>query len=504
MKKTAFILVTIFAVILIVFVIAEIIVRLLWSGLPPVPKEASKYPYYPDADKSISYVLKPDFPYENSFILTNKYGFRVDRHITEKKPAGTYRIVFIGDSLILGTRARVYKTIPFIVENGLRTLKYKDSEKIEVLNFGMPGHNIKQYLGVLKKYALKYEPDAIYVGVSIFNDLDGQFIEYLGNGYLTRRSVHTVHGVNYESKPPSWLEWNSYILRLLYYAKNDARDADKKSGEGEKIEGKVRRYLPASCDETDSVWPEVKDNMREIRDLAEKHNAMLQILIFPSTAQIAYPDLPRTPQKILGGILKQLRIPYHDFYDEYVFAKAKTGRLPFRDTSSHPDDWMYSFIGFSIRDDFAWNNLGRPENDYSPDINIGDKGDVKYLSFGWADREKVGETGFRWIASARARLIFNNFQKEIKSIKVVCFPFEGCGTQSLTFVLNGLELGTLPIDKKGKVAEYTLTLKEPIPLQNYNMLDLVPKCIKPAPGDAESMVITPRLISVAIDKVILR
>jgi len=503
MKKTAFILITIFAVLLIVFILAEITARLIWNGKPPVPDEASKYPYHPDADKAVSYVLLPDFAYENSFILTDKNGFRIDRGITGKKPEGTYRIVFLGDSLILGTRAKINKTIAKIVENGLSTLQYKNSGKIEVLNFGMPGHNIRQYLAVLKKYALKYNPDAIYVGVSIFNDLDGQFIEYLGNGYLTRRSVHTVHGINYESKPPGWLEWNSYLLRFLYYAKSEARDADKKSGEGRKIEGIIRKYIPASCDETDSIWREVRVNMGEIRSIAEKRDALLQVLIFPSTAQVAYPDLPRTPQKILGGILKELGIHYHDFYDEYAFAKEKTGKLPYRDTSSHPDDWMYSYIAYSIRDEFAWTNLGRPENDFGAEINLGDKGDVKYLSFGWADREKLGEAGFRWIASAKARVIFNNFQKEIISIKVICFPFDQCPGQSLSFSLNGMELGTVNIDKPGRIADYTLILNEPIPLQNFNMLDLTPGCVKQAPGDAESMIITPRMISVAVDKIIL-
>jgi hypothetical protein len=116
----------------------------------------------------------------------------------------------------------------------------------------------------------------------------------------------------------------------------------------------------------------------------------------------------------------------------------------------------------------------------------------------------LGDASFRWIASAKARVIFNNFQKEIRSIKVTCFPFDQCPGQSLTFCLNGMELGTLNIDKPGRIADYTLILKEPIPLQNFNMLDLTPGCAKQAPGDAESLIITPRMISVAIDKIILR
>lgn len=503
MKKTIFILFTIVVIVLIVFCLAEVAARIFWSGKPPIPKEPSKYPYHPDDDPVISYILLPDFAYENGFIQTNRQGFRIDRNLSESKSSDEYRIALIGDSLILGTRTKSHKTISSILQNGLETLKFGNGKQIEVLNFGIPGYNIKQYLAVLKKYVVKYEPDVIYLGISIFNDLDGLYIEYLGNGYLTRRTVNTSHGVNYTCNPPGWLEWNSFVLRFLYYARTEARNKDKHS-EDTKIEGNVRKYLPASCWEKDDIWEEVKADLKEFKSVAEKIKADLRVFIFPSTAQIAYPELPRKPQELLSSVLKELGIRYHDYYDEYIFQKQKTAKLPFRDTSSHPDDWMYNYLAFSLRDEFVFEILGRPENDFGSVIDIGDKGDVKNLSFGWADREKLGNAGFRWIASARARIVFNNFRKEIKNITIRCFPFDQCTGQKLVLIFNGLEVGSLNIDRVGKLADYTLVLSEPVPLQNFNTLDMVPECVKPAPGDGESMIITPRMISVAVDKITLK
>lgn len=502
MKKTLFILITILTLAIILFVLAEITARIIWNGLPPVPQQKSTYPYYPDNDPDISYVLLPEFAYENGFILTNKEGFRIERNLSKQKSPDTYRIVFIGDSLVLGTRTKINKTICRLLQNGFDTLKYSGGKKIEVLNFGIPGHNFRQYAAVLKKYAMKYHPDAIYLGISVFNDLDGLFIEYLGNGYLTRRNVNESNGVNYSCKPPGWLQWNSYALRFLYYRKTESREGNKNTDDV-KIQGEVRRYLPASCSPDDSVWDAVKEKLKEILKTAKDNKADLKVFIFPTTAQIAYPDLSRKPQEILTGICKTLGIQYNDFYEEFLFYKQKTGKLPFRDASSHPDDWMYNYIAFSLRDEFAFDNLGRPENDYGAVIDLGDKGDVKYLSYGWADREKLGNTGFRWMSSAKARLVFNNFKKEVKSLSISCFPFDQCKSQTLTISLNSIELGTINIDKNGQLTEYKLTLKEPMPLQNFNMLDITPGCVKPAPGDAESMIITPRMISVAVDKIIL-
>jgi lysophospholipase L1-like esterase len=95
---------------------------------------------------------------------TNHAGFRGPEFI-DRKPAGTYRILSMGDSTTFGVLVDESETYSRRLEQRLRP---RWSPRIEVLNAGVPGSNIFAHRLVLERHAPKYQPDLAIVYV-LFN-----------------------------------------------------------------------------------------------------------------------------------------------------------------------------------------------------------------------------------------------------------------------------------------------------------------------------------------------
>jgi lysophospholipase L1-like esterase len=78
------------------------------------------------------------------------------------KPAGTYRVAVLGDSLVEGLQSPIEKTFGYRVG---QDLSEKLHRPIEVLNFGNSGYSTAQEYLQLKK-VWKYSPDLVVLGYS--------------------------------------------------------------------------------------------------------------------------------------------------------------------------------------------------------------------------------------------------------------------------------------------------------------------------------------------------
>jgi hypothetical protein len=104
-----------------------------------------------------------DLHYGN-FPETNSRGFR-DVERTSEKPAGTRRIIVLGDSVVAGHGIRsLHDTIPGQLERSLR-----QSAPTEVLNFGVGGYQTLAEVELLRTKGLDYSPDVV---VLVFDNSD--------------------------------------------------------------------------------------------------------------------------------------------------------------------------------------------------------------------------------------------------------------------------------------------------------------------------------------------
>jgi len=91
-------------------------------------------------------------------LASNSRGFR-DREVTAKQP-GILRVVTMGDSSTFGWGAEPEHTYQRLLEARLND---GNGPRFEVLNLGMPGHNSRHGLGVLRHYARSLDPDILIV-----------------------------------------------------------------------------------------------------------------------------------------------------------------------------------------------------------------------------------------------------------------------------------------------------------------------------------------------------
>ena len=110
-------------------------------------------------DADLGFRMKPNFRGSNEF------GFN-DIDYPLKKPTGTTRILFLGDSFNwCGDRGRNYVDI---VRKLIRR-NFRD-EKIDVINAGYPMTHPGEALVTLRKWALRYEPDIVILNFFAGND----------------------------------------------------------------------------------------------------------------------------------------------------------------------------------------------------------------------------------------------------------------------------------------------------------------------------------------------
>ena len=96
----------------------------------------------------------------------NGQGMRDDREFARAKPAGTLRIVSLGDSFTIGYEADVRETFSAVLERELRAA----GRPVEVLNAGVSGYSNAEECLYLERELFNYQPDVVLV--SFFsNDL---------------------------------------------------------------------------------------------------------------------------------------------------------------------------------------------------------------------------------------------------------------------------------------------------------------------------------------------
>jgi lysophospholipase L1-like esterase len=102
----------------------------------------------------------------------NQLGLR-GPETTIEKPPGVRRIAVLGDSIAFGYWVSDGQGFARQLETLLRDGS-SAGERIEVLNFGVPGYNLEQEIEALREKALRFSPDLVVV-LFCLNDLEGLF-----------------------------------------------------------------------------------------------------------------------------------------------------------------------------------------------------------------------------------------------------------------------------------------------------------------------------------------
>ncbi|GJM03567.1 MAG: hypothetical protein DHS20C08_20680 [Rhodomicrobium sp.] len=149
----------------------------------------------------------------------NQHGWNSSHKVyNELKPAGTTRIAVIGDSYVQASAVNVKEGFADVVEQQLN----KDGIKAEVYRFGIDGAPLTQYLHMLRREALKYNPDIVVLQL-IHNDFDESYRflygRYSSSFMKVKLQGDTITEVAPEPYKPGTIDMlkKSSTFRYLYY-----------------------------------------------------------------------------------------------------------------------------------------------------------------------------------------------------------------------------------------------------------------------------------------------
>ncbi len=252
----------------------------------------------------------------------------MDLEYDEKKDPNIRRIVGLGDSFVFGT-------VPY--EFHFLTLLDNKLKNSEVINMGIPGTNLADYLLLLETEGIQYSPDIVICNLFIGNDLTGKMsadtnsmFVYSLLKYVINVSLHVYSGSVY----------GDYI-----YIDDEASFTKEKFLEIElsrsTIYNKKHNYHNKNLKEITML-------VNQMKILCEKNNSELLIVLIPDEIQVN-PDIQKyvreqqtnyksedfdfnLPNRLLIEKLDQSGIEYLDLLPEFKRVSVDQRLYKLRDT----------------------------------------------------------------------------------------------------------------------------------------------------------------------------
>jgi hypothetical protein len=239
--------------------LAESAVRALGLTPPPSPMES-----WLQEDPVLPFRPRPHAVYtgwnptrEFDFeVRTNGRGFR-DRERSQEKPAGTFRVVALGDSYTWGYGAPLEMTWPSLLQQHLDGIGGKQPA-FEVVNMGIGRFWSEPERVLLESEAVLYAPDVAVV-LMVDNDV---FDTYLGvrgvsvsHGYLVSKRASALLG-----NTGIWLAAHSDLARLLL-ARLPTKDTSPFDWREIFVDG-------GACER---AWQEIEREFERMQSIATSH-----------------------------------------------------------------------------------------------------------------------------------------------------------------------------------------------------------------------------------------
>jgi lysophospholipase L1-like esterase len=271
----------------------------------------------------------------------NSAGFR-DREHAEPKPAGTCRVLVIGDSVTYGTGIDAADTLAEDIER--RFAELVPGASIEVLNCGVPATNTGQQVALLEWRGLAFEPDVVFVCATVV-DASGA-----GAGSEERQLTEDP----WELRVVKTLGLTSGVFddERLAPAQKRAIWVRKRSVLADFLAHHVYRFLYARVQigNYHRDWAEgstgvvmIRRALARAKELSDRHGFDLQVGMYPFLTELSddYPFDAET--EVLRGICDGLGVPFHDLLEP--LRGQDPARLTAHQHDRHPNGHANRLVG---------------------------------------------------------------------------------------------------------------------------------------------------------------
>lgn len=228
----------------------------------------------------------------------NNMGYR-DSSIQKVKKENVYRIVFIGDSLVMGFGVEDFEAFPKRTEFALKPKSVDPLMKhFEVINMGIQGYSTNEYKAVLEEDALMLKPDLVIVAVYPSNDLSGVVSSRDDAKHMFLMSLPDLvpYSLNQYLKEHSKL----YLFTLTKYYSF--------------IKQYELNYV-FSSESNDRGWSYMSEDLLKIKSSVDEHNTKLLVIPIPHPKDVVSGKMPENQIKIIQ-ILNKYNIRYYDPFND--------------------------------------------------------------------------------------------------------------------------------------------------------------------------------------------
>ena len=270
----------------------------------------------------------------------NSHGLRGSETTYEKPPA-TFRILNLGDSVVMGWGVRQQDAYGRQLESLLNE-SGKSNLNFEVINAGVPGWNLENALAYLQAEGLKYEPDLIVLGLTLSNDIKGK------SALLADNQPAAI----------KWLRSNTYFWPFLTV---QLRWMDARAEGRDRIDvidppTDPDKYFP--LDPESEQWKEFWSLVTAINQQAKEKDIPVVLIIFPLEFQVLDESYPTLPQEIFMAKAEEAGIPAVDPLTTFQRAcREKPGgachledRYLFADVWMHPSAAGHKLIAVELKE----------------------------------------------------------------------------------------------------------------------------------------------------------
>src|SRR5262245_12981977 len=302
--------------------IAEVALRLIDHPLSKVHVDYSTW-YRPS--EYFGHELIPGFDGLDPLtvpVTINSHGFRDDEHVREK-PAGTLRVLGLGDSFTFGWGVSQDETFLKQLE---RELRVRTGRSVEVINAGVPGWGLSQFDLFLRRDDLNYSPDIIVIAYFV-DDLSGPINSgVIGEDpplIVQQQEVPVKGGIlhysrlfNFMKSVGHWVREKNRRARTAYL-----HDFDERRKEWSK---RSNYLMVKPDDEADTKFKGyLLDYLLDFKRIASERRASLFVMFIPDVAQL-YHSETQYINGVLAEMTKELEIPFIDMTQVFETSRDPT------------------------------------------------------------------------------------------------------------------------------------------------------------------------------------
>lgn len=264
------------------FAVFELALR-AWGGTEAAPAFQRLFM----ADPLVGYRLKPGVTtrFETAEFATditiNSAGVR-DDEVGPKKP-GEFRIVVLGDSLVMAVQVPVEQTFCRLLQDQLNRDLGGGERRFRVINAGIQGFGPVEEFLFYREIVSRFDPDLVLVALYVANDA----VEAATSSYRLASELSGREG------PPILREaWYAAVRRIvrrsmvLQVVRLRLRSLAEHFGRAPDLAPALRTYLPELHDDVADGLSVTRDVMGRLADLAAADGARTALMLLPARFQV--------------------------------------------------------------------------------------------------------------------------------------------------------------------------------------------------------------------------